>query len=387
MKSSIYTYRLKATVYADGGGDDSFYVQVDEAPTLGYLWDVKNTFIYTHDYVSVRNGADPLEVVLSAGEHSVGVSLREDGARLDRLELEHVAGPPPGPACDGLVREGEDGTLAGRFAIGSDSAASNGAYAHVPDGLGGNSVADPADSAAYCFTVAQAGTYRIVADVYAADDYSDSFFVDAGTGPTYLWDIPTNTTYVSDPVSDRNGDDPVEVDFGVGEQTVTVYLREDGARVDRVELELVSAAPSACDGLMREAEEGTLHGAFAVGSDTSASGGAYVAVPEGTGNVTVADAADSVDYCFTVATAGVYRIDVAVHAPDGFSDSFFVDVDGGTVYLWDVANGTTFIQDDVADRNGADPVEVTLNPGQHTVTVYHREDGARLDTLTLAPVP
>ena len=54
--------------------------------------------------------------------------------------------------------------------------------------------------------------------------------------------------------------------------------------------------------------------------------------------------------------------------------------------MWDVLQNTSYQQDYVNDRNGADPVEVSLEEGPNTVTVYLREDGTRLDKIELEPV-
>ena len=60
----------------------------------------------------------------------------------------------------------------------------------------------------------------------------------------YLWDALQNTGYQEDYVNDRNGADPVEVRLEKKrENTVTVYLREDGTRLDRIELEPVTTVP------------------------------------------------------------------------------------------------------------------------------------------------
>ena len=52
-------------------------------------------------------------------------------------------------------------------------------------------------------------------------------------------------------------------------------------------------------------------------------------------------------------------------APNGSDDSFFVQVDGGPSdgYLWDVRNSSSYGNDYVNDRYGADPVTLTLAPG------------------------
>jgi hypothetical protein len=80
-----------------------------------------------------------------------------------------------------------------------------------------------------------------------------------------------------------------------------------------------------------------------------------------------------------------------VQAATTESDSFYVEVDGnqalGSVSLWDLAPpGTAYIWDYANHRGGADPVVLTLAAGTHTVTVYAREDGARLDRLELESV-
>ena len=91
---------------------------------------------------------------------------------------------------------------------------------------------------------------------------------------------------------------------------------------------------------------------------------------------------------FAVAQEGQYRIDAAVFAPSGSADSFWITVDGlpASAYLWDLAAGGAYQIDSVNDRNGADPVLVTLAAGAHTVEVIHRETGARLDWMRLVYV-
>jgi hypothetical protein len=77
-----------------------------------------------------------------------------------------------------------------------------------------------------------------------------------------------------------------------------------------------------------------------------------------------------------------YRLAGNVHAADAGSDSFFVQVDGGEVWLWDIGLNTSYDLFNVVDRaTGA--VSVALGVGEHTVGVYLREDGTRLDTIQL----
>ncbi|WP_447971373.1 hypothetical protein [Nitrospira sp. M1] len=370
------TYRIKGWVYAANTEDDSFWVKVNEAPADGYLWDTVKTASYTADYVNHRGGHDPVEVHLDAGPNKVTVYLREDGTRLDKLELERVGS---------LVQEAEAGQRFGAFELEADDAASGGQYVHVPNGtgrrLGGP---DEAHKMEYTFQVTQAGTYRIKGWVYAANTEDDSFWVKVNEAPAdgYLWDTVKTTSYTADYVNHRGGHDPVEVHLDAGPNKVTVYLREDGTRLDKLELERVGS-------LVQEAEAGQRFGAFELETDDAASGGQYVHVPNGTGRrLGGPDEAHKMEYTFQVTQAGTYRIKGWVYAANTEDDSFWVKVNEAPAdgYLWDTVKTTSYTADYVNHRGGHDPVEVHLDAGPNKVTVYLREDGTRLDKLELERV-
>lgn len=145
-------------------------------------------------------------------------------------------------------------------------------------------------------------------------------------------------------------------------------------------------------GLFQEAESGILSGAFEIGSDPAAGGQAYVHVPDGKGTWTSMYSPDEkhkIVFTFDISKAGAFRIKAAAHAADGGNDSFWVKVNGSPAggYLWDVFQNTSYRQGYVNDRNGADPVEVWLPAGENTVGIYLREDGTRLDSIELEPIP
>ncbi|MFN8442362.1 MAG: DUF6605 domain-containing protein [Caldilineaceae bacterium] len=390
------TYRIKAGVYGANTLDDSFYVQVDNAPAAGYTWDIFLNTTYASDYINNRGVADPLELQLTAGQHTVSIFLREDGTRLDNLQLELVdRGPGPDPVCAGLTQEAETGGLSGPFMIGNDATASGGQYVHAPNGTGDQwNGPNVSRKAAYCFNVATPGIYRIKTKTYAASTADDSFYVQVDGAPAvgYMWDIPITTTYASSYVTDRGVPGPVQIQLPTGAHTVTFYVREDGARLDTVQLELVSAGPGpdpTCAGLVQEAETGSLSGAFAIGNDALASGGQYVSTSESAGDQwNGPNPQHKVAFCFNVAAAGNYRIRSKVYGADDLSDSFYVQVDGAPAagMNWDIFPNTTYQYDFVNNRNVADPVQVVLTSGPHTVTVFLREDAARLDTIELVPV-
>ena len=118
--------------------------------------------------------------------------------------------------------------------------------------------------------------------------------------------------------------------------------------------------------LVRDAQAGELIGDFETSSDPAASSGTYVYVPNGVGTrMDGPDETHKIIYTFNLLEEGTYRIKGAVYAANGSDDSFWVKVNDSPVggYLWDVLQNTGYLQDYVNDRNGADPVEVSLKVG------------------------
>ena len=328
------TYRIKGTVYAANGSDDSFWVKVNDNPAGGYLWDVLQNTGYLQDYVNDRNGADPVEVWLPVGENTVTVYLREDGTRLDRIELEPVA--TAAPVSD------EDG-----------------------DG----------------YTESQGDCDDNSATVYPGADEICSDGIDQNCDGTDIdcKDIDEDGDGITENQGDCNDSDPA-IHPG-GEE-----ICGDGIDQD------CSGADIACPddrSLIRDAQTGVLSGAFEIGSDPATSSGQYVYVPNGVGTrFDGPDETHKITYTFNLLEEGTYRIKGTVYAANGSDDSFWVKVNDNPAggYLWDVLQNTGYLQDYVNDRNGADPVEVSLKVGLNTVTVYLREDGTRLGTIELEPV-
>jgi CheY-like chemotaxis protein len=73
---------------ADDGTSDSFYVTIDGTPANGYLWDVNQNTSYAADHISDRGGPDPIEIQLTAGQHTIDIHGREPDTRLDTITLE-----------------------------------------------------------------------------------------------------------------------------------------------------------------------------------------------------------------------------------------------------------------------------------------------------------
>ena len=284
------------------------------------------------------------------------------------------------PCLPGEIVEAEDGTVAGLFQIENDATASNGQFVSTP---AGNGAAGPgSDYAEYTFLVTSAGNYLLEAVVDGPNGGADSFFVTVDDQPVdgYLWDIPSG--WISDPLADRGGADPVVLTLAPGEHAVRFHLREGGARLDTLTLvDLNNNSEPALPGEIVEAEAGTLTGSFAIQLDATASGGQYVATPSG--SFASGPATDFAEYQFSIPTDSQFLLEAVVDGPNGGSDSFYVTVDDQPVdgYLWDIPAG--WVTDELSERGGADPVTFSLTAGEHTVRVHLREGGARLDTLML----
>jgi len=142
---------------------------------------------------------------------------------------------------------------------------------------------------------------------------------------------------------------------------------------------------STCGPLTQEAEAGVLSGNFTIGTNSFASGGQFIHVPNGSGNQMNSLSSHIAQYCFTVTQAGSYQIQGVTKGSTSSDNSFFVTMDGlpGTGYLWDTPVSSGFVNDFVNDRNKADPVQVNLSAGEHILRVYLREDGSQLDKISL----
>jgi hypothetical protein len=92
------TYALRSEVTAPSGTSDSFYVQVDGQPSSGVIWDVAGGSALHTDLVNSRGAADPYLVTLSPGNHTVTLSLREDGTGVATMAL-----VPPDQTPTGLT--------------------------------------------------------------------------------------------------------------------------------------------------------------------------------------------------------------------------------------------------------------------------------------------
>lgn len=289
-------------------------------------------------------------------------------------------GPAPAGCSSGLSQEAELALRYGLFEIVGDSQASGAQALHVPEAMGDSSTPDAANRIDFCLTVDTTASYEVVGRTLAPDSGSDSFFIQVDGQPAtpQKWVLPVDDSGYNLVTA------PLKFLLTPGTHVVTVYHREAGAILDRLELALANESPApippadCSDQAAQEAESATRFGAFEAVTAPAASGGEAVAVPQGAGSMTMPDAANRLDFCLTVATSGTYALNALIAAVDAGSNSFFVQVNGqpAAPQKWSIPISTNF-------ANARAPFTLRLMAGQHTVTIYHRESNTQLDRLSL----
>ncbi|NJO03017.1 MAG: PKD domain-containing protein, partial [Bacteroidia bacterium] len=138
--------------------------------------------------------------------------------------------------------------------------------------------------------------------------------------------------------------------------------------------------PPANSGLISlEAECATVGSGWTVGSDNTASGGAYVVFSNGTTYSPPADIpANRVRFSFNASAAGSYNLFARVKAPTSSDDSFYFRVNGGSWLAW--SSGIKIGNSFQWNRFGT---LLNLVSGNNTLDIAYREDGLQLDKIIL----
>lgn len=152
--------------------------------------------------------------------------------------------------------EAESGTLVSPMQIVSDSAASGNAYIMTPTSESGTAV--------YSFSIASAGTYKIVARVYAENGGMDSYYFKIDNSAEDTWDLNPSSSaseynvWREDEVTARGTGtfdapqyDPYTVNLTSGNHTITFRGREINAKLDYFRLVMITdtTPPAAPTGL------------------------------------------------------------------------------------------------------------------------------------------
>ncbi|MBI2055893.1 MAG: alginate lyase family protein [Candidatus Sungbacteria bacterium] len=129
-----------------------------------------------------------------------------------------------------------------------------------------------------------------------------------------------------------------------------------------------------------EAERGILTSPMLTANDPNASQNEFVWVPNGAG------IKGKTNFSFTISQAGTYKIWGRILAPNDTDNSFYVQIDGGSLKQWGMSPANRWRWDEVSDyASGSlvDPVVFDLATGMHTLTVIQREDGTKIDKILI----
>jgi hypothetical protein len=130
-----------------------------------------------------------------------------------------------------------------------------------------------------------------------------------------------------------------------------------------------------------EAEAATLGSDWLVARDEQASAGAYVSVAPGTQSIAAAPTgkAAALVIPFSVKADGSYALFARLNCPSADDDSVWVKMDSGPFGMFNGlgTSGWSWVK---LDR-------YPLKAGEHTLTIAYREDGAKLDKLSLTNSP
>lgn len=134
-----------------------------------------------------------------------------------------------------------------------------------------------------------------------------------------------------------------------------------------------------------QAERGMFAGRMGPVRNADAVEGGALGVIDGP-SVYTFDESNIASYCIRLATAGVYRLDASVIAPDPQSDSVWARIDDNEIHLWDFKKGAEWHTDFLRDRSAEGPVYTILEAGTHRIEFYLRETGALIDEFNLVKV-
>jgi len=152
-----------------------------------------------------------------------------------------------------------------------------------------------------------------------------------------------------------------------------------------------SEAAPVCRGTTQEAEAGEFDGILQRIWSAGASSGAYAGAPFRTPNTYVLNTANSATYCVEIPTAGDYRIDFRLYAPNSRNDSIYYSVNGSEPEVWHIRHTATWETRPVTPVGSGAAAVFTLPAGETEFKIFHRETGTRIDKFTFidtgAPQP
>ncbi len=263
------------------------------------------------------------------------------------------------------------------FSVVSDNSASSGQYVVWPDSsdqMLSSASDNQSGTLAVAFTLSENTDVQFALRANLPNAADDSFYYKMDSGS---WQTQNNTQ--------TSGWQTLTVNsfssLAAGDHTLYLLRREDGAQLDSVTLTSSNGAFGSVS-LTLELESFSSQSLFSplsVSTDSSASGGQYIVWPNN-GNQSLSSASDSasgqVAIAFSASETSDVSVKVKANLPNAADDSFYYKFDSGS---WATQNNT--------QTSGWETLDLTtltnVTAGKHTLYLLRREDGAKLDNVTL----
>ena len=418
VSSSIYTfqvpregtYMIWGRVFSPNSGSNSLWVRMDEGRWIRWN-EIGETGQWRWDEVHDSDQNEELVgFELGKGEHTLQIARRETGVRLDKMIItsnwnyrpEGLQPAPPNEEAERVWLEAEEGWLQAPMKVQSDRHAAGWQYVES-DETDSREEAPSGGRALYDFDVSAAGPFYVWGRVLAKDDEHDSFWMRMDEGKWIRWNnLEAGRTWSWQRLHDSDSDGRVvHFELEEGRHTLEVAYREEDAKLDKLLVvgggSYLPRGQGTASGQTPyrhrlEPEAGRLQPPTQAARDTFASGGAFVAVPDGESNDAPEGGPGYAEMHFSVPETGQYVVYGRVRAPNSNDNSFYVSIDGGEEVAWhapgpsseDTAAGWTW--DLVSSGEGddiTDPYVFTLEEGEHVLRIRNREDGTELDEVVV----
>ncbi|HKJ43276.1 MAG TPA: T9SS type A sorting domain-containing protein [Sunxiuqinia sp.] len=172
-----------------------------------------------------------------------------------------------------------------------------------------------------------------------------------------------------------------QLNLSVGNHTFVLTVTDNDGATNKDTINVLVSSTNTGN-VWLEAECTSVGSNWDIHSDSNCSNGQYLMVKPGvqaTGSPS-SNSADHLVYNFSVPENGSYKIWGRVLAPTPDDDSFWIRVDGGNWVNWNgIPGGKAWVWDDVHNQSNDNPMDYTLDAGDHTLTVCYREDGTGID--------
>lgn len=131
--------------------------------------------------------------------------------------------------------EAEDtDTDGGEFRVAYHRNASQGKFIHTPNGKGNHYLPGTTTGVVFAVSILQPGAYVLWGRVHADNEGNNSFFVQVDNGLHNLWEIEPGRNWHWDAVNNRRKADPAQFNLTEGVHTITIKVREDGTKLDKM---------------------------------------------------------------------------------------------------------------------------------------------------------